>query len=209
MLFLSFLEGGFLMLYSSQKIFTFFVGLCLISSLSACGYNTLEQRDERVKMSWSQLQSVYQKRTDLIPNLVKVVQAYAAHERSVFVAVTEARAKASVHDAKLGNDEGKNSKFLESQKELSAGLSRLIVVAENYPQLKADQNFQHLQAELVQIENQIVAARNRYTREVMQYNNVVRSFPTSLTAKVFGHQVKNQLSVEDEGAIKRPPEIKL
>jgi LemA protein len=197
------------MLYSLQKIFTFFVGLCLISSLSACGYNTLEQRDERVKMSWSQLQSVYQKRTDLIPNLVKVVQAYAAHERSVFVAVTEARAKASVHDAKLGNDEGKNSKFLESQKELSAGLSRLIVVAENYPQLKADQNFQHLQAELVQIENQIVAARNRYTREVMQYNNVVRSFPTSLTAKVFGHQVKNQLSVEDEGAIKRPPEIKL
>lgn len=197
------------MLHSLQKIFAFFVGLCLISSLSACGYNTLEQRDERVKMSWSQLQSVYQKRADLIPNLVKVVQAYAAHERSVFVAVTEARAKASVHDAKLGNDEGKNSKFLESQKELSAGLSRLIVVAENYPQLKADQNFQHLQAELVQIENQIVAARNRYTREVMQYNNVVRSFPTSLTAKVFGHQVKNQLSVEDEGAIKRPPEIKL
>lgn len=180
-------------------------------ALSGCGYNTLQKRDEAVKAAWSQLLSVYQKRADLVPNLVNVVKGYAFHEKDVLVTVTEARA--SVGQVKLPDDPTKATeedlkRFSDKQAEFSSALSRLLVVAENYPQLKADQGFRDLQRQLTDIEGQAAAARNRYIREVRGYNVTVRSFPTNLTAMMFGHTVKPQLAVEDEAAIKKAPEVK-
>jgi LemA protein len=177
--------------------------------LSGCGYNKLQTQDEAVKASWSEVLSQYQRRADLIPNLVATVKGYAAQEEKVLVGVTEARAKVGTIQLtpELLNDEAAMRKFQEAQGTLSQALKSLIAVSENYPDLKSDQNFRELQAQLEGTENRITVARNRYIESVQAYNSTVRSFPTNLTAKMFNHKVKANFSVENEAAIARPPTV--
>jgi len=177
--------------------------------LSGCGYNTLQTQDEAVKAAWSEVLSQYQRRADLIPNLVATVKGYAAQEEKVLVGVTEARAKVGTIQLtpELLNDEAAMRKFQEAQGTLSQALKSLIAVSENYPDLKSDQNFRELQAQLEGTENRITVARNRYIESVQSYNGTVRSFPSNLTAKMFGHKVKANFSVENEAAISRPPTV--
>lgn len=178
-------------------------------ALSGCGYNTLQAQDEAANSAWSEVLNQYQRRADLVPNLVNVVKGYAAHEKDVLTEVTNARASVgSVKaDASLMNDEAALKKFQAAQGEMSSALSRLLVVAENYPQLKADQNFRDLQAQLEGTENRITVARNRYIQAVQAYNVTVRSFPSNLTAKVFGLEKRANFSVENEAAISKPPVV--
>jgi LemA protein len=176
-------------------------------ALSGCGYNTLQRRDEQVKEAWAQVLTNYQKRHDLVPNLVATVQGYASHEKEVLTRVTAARASVASPLPANATPEQMEA-FVAKQGELTSAMSRLLVVVENYPQLKADTNFLRLQEEIVKIENQLVASRNRYTREVRDYNTVVRSFPTNLTANLFGNSLKPQLEVEDEKAIRASPQVK-
>jgi LemA protein len=177
--------------------------------LSGCGYNKLQTQDEAVKASWSEVLSQYQRRADLIPNLVATVKGYAAQEEKVLVGVTEARAKVGTIQLtpELLNDEAAMRKFQEAQGTLTSALKSLIAVSENYPDLKSDQNFRELQAQLEGTENRITVARNRYIESVQAYNGTVRSFPTNLTAKLFKHAVKANFSVENEAAISRPPSV--
>ena len=177
--------------------------------LSGCGYNKLQTQDEAVKASWSEVLSQYQRRADLIPNLVATVKGYAAQEEKVLVGVTEARAKVGTIQLtpELLNDEAAMRKFQEAQGTLTSALKSLIAVSENYPDLKSDQNFRELQAQLEGTENRITVARNRYIESVQAYNGTVRSFPTNLTAKLFKHEVKANFSVENEAAISRPPSV--
>ncbi len=177
--------------------------------LSGCGYNTLQTQDEAVKAAWSEVLSQYQRRADLIPNLVATVKGYAAQDEKVLVGVTEARAKVGTIQLtpELLNDEAAMRKFQEAQGTLSQALKSLIAVSENYPDLKSDQNFRELQAQLEGTENRITVARNRYIESVQSYNGTVRSFPSNLTAKMFGHKVKANFSVENEAAISRPPTV--
>jgi LemA protein len=177
--------------------------------LSGCGYNTLQVTDEQIKSSWSEVINQYQRRADLVPNLVNVVKGYAAHEAEVLTKVTEARAKVGSMQAtpELINDQQAFAKFQASQGELSSALSRLMVVAENYPQLKADGLFRDLQAQLEGTENRITVARNRYIKAVEGYNVTVRSFPSNLTAMVFGYKVKPNFTMEDEKAISTAPKV--
>jgi LemA protein len=177
--------------------------------LSGCGYNTLQSTDEQIKASWSEVINQYQRRADLVPNLVNVVKGYAAHEEEVLTQVTEARAKVgSVQlTPELINDQQAFAKFQASQGQLSSALSRLMVVAENYPQLKADGLFRDLQAQLEGTENRITVARNRYIKAVEGYNVTVRSFPSNLTAKMFGFEVKPNFTVENEQAISTAPKV--
>jgi LemA protein len=177
--------------------------------LSGCGYNTLQTQDEAVKAAWSEVLSQYQRRADLIPNLVATVKGYAAQEEKVLLGVTEARAKVGTIQLtpELLNDEAAMRKFQEAQGTLSQALKSLIAVSENYPDLKSDQNFRELQAQLEGTENRITVARNRYIESVQSYNGTVRSFPSNLTAKMFGHKVKANFSVENEAAISRPPTV--
>jgi LemA protein len=183
------------------------VGAALL--LSGCGYNTLQTQDEGVKAAWSEVVNQYQRRADLIPNLVETVRGYAAQEERVLVGVTEARARVGTIQLtpELLNDEAAVKRFQEAQGQLTSALSRLIAVAENYPQLKSDQNFRELQAQLEGTENRIAVARNRYIAAVQAYNNTVRSFPTNLTAMMFKHKVKANFTVENEAAISRPPTV--
>ncbi|HEX6591525.1 MAG TPA: LemA family protein [Moraxellaceae bacterium] len=178
-------------------------------SLNGCGYNTLQQQDEAVTASWSEVVNQYQRRADLVPNLVNVVKGYAAHEKDVLIAVTNARASVGgiKADASLVNDEGAFKKFQAAQGEMTSALSRLLVVAENYPQLKADQNFRDLQTQLEGTENRITVARNRYIQSVQAYNSTVRSFPSNLTAKVFGLNTKPNFTVENEASISKAPTV--
>ena len=186
--------------------------LMLVASafiLSGCGYNTLQSQDEQVKAAWSEVVNQYQRRADLIPNLVNTVKGYAQQEKDVLIGVTEARAKATSIQATpelLANPQA-FQQFQRAQGELSGALSRLLVVAENYPQLKSDANFRDLQAQLEGTENRITVARNRYIKSVQEYNVTVRSFPTNLTAMVFGHDEKPQFTVENEKEISRPPTV--
>ena len=183
---------------------------CLIAVLlSGCGYNTLQQQDEQIKASWSEVVNQYQRRADLIPNLVNTVKGYAQQEKDVLIGVTEARAKATSIQAtpELLADPAAFARFQQAQGELSGALSRLLVVAENYPQLKSDANFRDLQAQLEGTENRITVARNRYIKAVQEYNVTVRSFPTNLTAMMFGHKDKPQFTVENEKEIARPPTV--
>jgi LemA protein len=177
--------------------------------LSGCGYNTLQQQDEQIKASWSEVLNQYQRRADLVPNLVNVVKGYAGHEREVLTQVTEARSRVGSVQAtpELLNDPQAFSRFQAAQGELSSALSRLMAVAENYPQLKADTLFRDLQAQLEGTENRITVARNRYIAAVQDYNVTVRSFPTNITARVFGMQVKPNFTVENEREISRPPAV--
>ena len=188
----------------------FWSSLILVASLlGGCGYNTLQAGDEQIKASWSEVVNQYQRRADLVPNLVNTVKGYASHEQQVLTQVTEARAKVGslqVTSAVL-NDPQSFARFQSAQGQLSGALSRLLVVSENYPQLKADTGFRDLQAQLEGTENRITVARNRYIKSVQEYNVSVRSFPTNLTAMVFGMQVKPNFSVENERAMSTAPAV--
>lgn len=183
--------------------------LLAVAGLSGCGYNAIQRQDETVKSQWAEVLNQYQRRADLVPNLVNTVKGYAQHEEKVFTEVTNARAKVgSVQlDADAASDPQKLQQFQAAQGELSSALSRLMVVSENYPQLKADGLFQNLQAQLEGTENRITVARNRYIQAVQAYNVLIRSFPSNLTAKVFGYQVKPNFSVENEKAISTAPTV--
>ncbi|RJG03861.1 LemA family protein [Noviherbaspirillum sedimenti] len=181
----------------------------LVSLLSACGYNDFQAKDEAVKSAWGEVVNQYQRRADLIPNLVNTVKGYASHERETLEAVTQARAKATsfqITPEVLNNPEAFN-KFQQVQGELSSALSRLMAVAENYPQLKADGLFRDLQSQLEGTENRITVARQRYIVAVQEYNILARSFPTNLTAMVFKYQVKPSFTVENEKAISTAPAV--
>ena len=180
--------------------------LFVAAPLSGCGYNTLQTQDEQIKAAWSEVLNQYQRRADLIPNLVATVKGYAAQEQEVLTRVTEARAKASQIQVDAG-DPASLAAFQAAQGELSGALSRLLVTVEAYPDLKSDQNFRDLQAQLEGTENRITVARNRYIQAVQDYNGTVRRFPTNLTAMVFGHEVKPSFTVENEAAISRPPAV--
>jgi LemA protein len=177
---------------------------------SGCGYNDLQTQDEAVKAAWSEVVNQYQRRADLIPNLVNTVKGYAAQEEKVLVGVTEARARATSIQLtpEALNDPEALQRFQAAQGELTSALKSLIAVSENYPQLKSDQNFRDLQAQLEGTENRITVARNRYIEAVQIYNGTVRKFPTNLTAMVFGHAVKPNFSVENEAEIAQPPEVR-
>ena len=181
-----------------------------VSLLSGCGYNQIQINDEAVNASWSEVLNQYKRRADLIPNLVSVVQGYAAHEKEVLTKVTEARATVAGLKAtpELVNDPEAFAKFQKAQSDLGGALSRLLVVSENYPQLKADANFRDLQAQVEGTENRITVARNRYIKTVQDYNVSVRTFPNNLTAMVIGAKPKANFAVEDEKAVSTPPTIK-
>jgi LemA protein len=177
--------------------------------LGGCGYNTLQSSDESIKASWAEVINQYQRRADLIPNLVNTVKGFAAQEKEVLLGVTEARAKVGTIQAtpELINDPQAFTRFQQAQGELSSALSRLMVVVERYPDLKSNQNFRDLQAQLEGTENRIAVARNRYIKAVQEYNVVVRSFPTNLTAMLFKFKEKPQFTVDDEKAISKPPTV--
>jgi len=192
-----------------KRMFATWVLLAATLALGGCGYNTLQSLDEQVKSGWAEVVNQYQRRADLVPNLVRVVEAFAKQERDVLLGVTNARAKVGTIQAtpELVNDPQALQRFQAAQGELSSALSRLLVVAENYPQLKSDANFRDLQAQLEGTENRIAVARNRYIKAVQEYNVVVRSFPTNLTAMMFGHKEKPQFTVENEKEISKPPKV--
>jgi len=186
-------------------------GLALLAAfaLSGCGYNNFQSLDEQVKANWSEVVNQYQRRADLVPNLVNSVKGFAQQEKDVLLGVTNARAKVGSIQAtpELVNDPQALSRFLQAQGELTSALSRLMVVAEAYPQLKSDANFRELQAQLEGTENRITVARNRFIRATQEFNVTVRSFPTNLTAMIFGIKEKPQFTVENEKEIARPPKV--
>ena len=183
--------------------------LMLTLSLSGCGYNTFQTSDEQVKASWAEVLNQYQRRADLVPNLVNVVKGYATHEKDVLTQVTEARARVGQIQAtpELLNDPAAFAKFQAAQRDMSASLGRLMVVSENYPQLKADGVFRDLQAQLEGTENRITVARKRYIDAVQIYNNTVRQFPSNLTAMVMGYKVKPNFTVDNEKEISKAPKV--
>ncbi|MGC3961957.1 MAG: LemA family protein [Rhodocyclaceae bacterium] len=188
---------------------TFAFLLLLVTMLSGCGYNQIQANDEAVKSSWAEVLNQYKRRADLVPNLVNVVKGYADHEKEVLTQVTEARAKVGSMQVtpEVLNDPAAFARFQQAQGELSSALSRLMVVTENYPNLKADASFRDLQAQLEGTENRITVARNRYIKAVESYNVYVRSFPNNLTAKMFGYDVKPSFTVENEKAISDAPTV--
>ncbi len=185
------------------------LALAAATLLSGCGYNTIQSQDEEVKAAWSEVVNQYQRRADLVPNLVNTVKGFAEQEKEILLGVTEARSKVGSIQAtpELVNDPAALDKFIKAQGEMTSALSRLLVVAENYPQLKSDQNFRDLQAQLEGTENRITVARNRYIKSVQTYNTTVRQFPVNLTAMVFGYKEKANFSVENEAAIAKPPTV--
>ena len=189
--------------------FTALFALLATVLLSSCGYNTLQAQDEAIKAGWAEVLNQYQRRSDLVPNLVNTVKGYAAHEKEVLIQVTEARAKVgSIQmNADSANDPAALKRFGEAQGALSSSLSRLLLVTENYPQLKSDALFRDLQAQLEGTENRITVARNRYIQAVQSYNTTVRSFPSNLTAMATGLQVKPSFTVENEKAVSTAPTV--
>lgn len=183
--------------------------LPFILLLHGCGYNTLQSGDEQIKASWSEVINQYQRRADLVPNLVKTVRAYASHEQQVLTQVAEARSRVGSLQVtpEVLNDPAAFAKFQAAQGQLTSALSRLLAVSENYPQLKADAGFRDLQAQLEGTENRIAVARQRYIKSVQDYNITVRSFPTNLTAMIFGMQVKPNFAVDNEKAISNAPSV--
>ena len=178
-------------------------------SLSGCGYNNLQSQDEQVTASWSEVVNQYQRRTDLVPNLVEVVKQYAAQEKDVFTEVAAARSRAGSLNItpEVLNDPQAMERYAEAQAQMGGALSRLMAVSERYPELKSDALFQDLQAQLEGTENRIAVARNRYIQEVQGYNTTVRQFPTNITAKVFGMQTKPNFTVANEEAISTAPKV--
>lgn len=191
------------------RIVPVLVIVCISMLLSGCGYNALTSGDEQIKASWAEVLNQYQRRADLIPNLVKTVEGFAKQERDVLVKVTEARSRVGSIQAtpEMVNDPQALQQFQAAQGELSSALSRLLVTVERYPELKSDANFRDLQAQLEGTENRITVARNRYIDTVRQYNTLARSFPTNITAMLFGFEVKPSFTVENEAEIARPPEV--
>jgi LemA protein len=181
--------------------------LCL--GLSGCGYNTIQTQDEGIKAAWSEVVNQYQRRADLIPNLVNTVKGYAAQEQAVFIGVAEARSRATSIQLtpEMLNDPEALKKFQAAQGELTNALKSLIAVSERYPDLKSDQNFRDLQAQLEGTENRIAVARNRYIETVQTYNGTIRRFPVNLTAMMFGYHVKPNFTVENEAEISKPPAV--
>jgi LemA protein len=192
-----------------KRFFALAALLAATLGLSGCGYNTLQQTDEAIKAAWSEVLNQYQRRADLVPNLVATVKGFAAQEEKILLGVTEARAKVGTIQAtpELVNDPQAFQRFAAAQRDLGGALSRLIAIAENYPQLKSDANFRDLQAQLEGTENRIAVARQRYIRAVQEYNVTVRSFPSNLTAMVFGFKEKAQFAVENEKALAQPPKV--
>ena len=191
-----------------RKLLMALAALAMLS-LAGCGYNTLQVNDQQIKSSWAEVVNQYQRRADLIPNLVNTVKGFAAQEKAILLGVTEARAKVGSIQAtpELINDPAAFAKFQAAQGEVSSALSRLLVVSENYPQLKSDANFRELQAQLEGTENRITAARNAYIKAVQEYNVTVRSFPSNLTAMAFGYKEKPNFTVENEKEIAKPPKV--
>ncbi|HUL92432.1 MAG TPA: LemA family protein [Burkholderiales bacterium] len=191
-----------------RKLWTAFL-ILVATTLTGCGYNDIQRSDEQVKSAWSEVLNQYQRRADLIPNLVNTVKGFAAQEQQVLTQVTEARSRVGSIQAtpELLNDPAAFRRFQEAQGAMSSALSRLLVVAENYPQLKSDANFRDLQAQLEGTENRITVARNRYIKAVQEYNVLIRQFPVNLTAMMFSYQVKPNFAVEDEKAIAKPPTV--
>jgi len=191
-----------------KKTFTAII-LMLALGLGGCGYNTIQTQDEAVKASWSEVVNQYQRRADLIPNLVNTVKGFAAQEERVLVGVTEARARATSIQVtpELVNNPAALQKYQAAQGELTQALKSLLMVTENYPQLKSDQNFRDLQAQLEGTENRITVARNRYIAAVQAYNGTIRKFPSNLTAMVFSYEVKPNFTVENEAAISQAPTV--
>ncbi len=192
-----------------MRLLLLFLMILSALALNGCGYNTLQSTDEQIKASWAEVLNQYQRRADLVPNLVNTVKGFAAQEQTVLLGVTNARAKVGSIQAtpELVNDEQAFAKFQQAQSELTSALSRLLVVTENYPQLKSDANFRELQAQLEGTENRITVARNRYIKAVQEYNLVVRSFPSNLTAMMFGYKQKPSFTVENEKEISKPPTV--
>ena len=177
--------------------------------LHGCGYNTMQAQDEQIKAGWAEVLNQYQRRADLIPNLVNVVKGYAEHEKEVLTKVADARSQAGAIKAtpELLNNPAAFTQFMQAQSQMSSALSRLLAVAENYPNLKADGAFRDLQAQLEGTENRITVARNRYIKAVQDYNTTVRSFPSNLTAMALGYQTKPSFEVQDEKALATPPTV--
>lgn len=174
-----------------------------------CGYNQIQSNDEEVKAAWSEVLNQYQRRADLVPNLVKVVERFAKQEKEVFQGIADARSRVGSIQAtpELLNDEAAFQRFIQAQGQMQGALSRLLAVAENYPQLKSDRLFSDLQAQLEGTENRITVARGRYIKSVQEYNVLIRQFPTNLTARVFGYTTKPNFTVENEQQISKPPEV--
>lgn len=191
-----------------RKLFILFATAATLS-LSGCGYNTMQTQDEGVKAKWSEVINQYQRRADLIPNLVKTAEAEAGFEKNVLTEVTAARASVAGIKAtpELVNDPAAFQKFIDAQNQLQGSLSRLMVVAENYPSLKANQAFQNVQAELAGTENRIAVARNNYIKSVQEYNTTLRTFPNNLTAKVMGYAPKANYTVANEAEVSKAPEV--
>jgi LemA protein len=180
--------------------------MVIAALLSGCGYNQIQQKDEGVKAAWSQVLNVYKRRADLVPNLVATVKGYASHEERVFTEVTNARAKVGSININA-DDPASLAQFQQAQGELQSAIGRLLVVSENYPQLKADQNFLQLQAQLEGTENRITVERQRYIQAVQDYNTYIRQFPVNLTAMMFGYKPKPNFTVENEAQIQQPPTV--
>ncbi|CAH0348783.1 LemA family protein [Aquabacterium sp. CECT 9606] len=194
---------------SKQRWLSALATATIVVSLSGCGYNEFQTLDEQSKSAWSEVLNQYQRRADLIPNIVSTVKGEASFEQDTLTKVVEARAKATSIQAtpELVNDPAAFQKFQAAQGELSSALSRLLVVTENYPNLKANQGFQDLRVQLEGTENRITVARNRYIKTVQDYNIKVRSFPTNLTAKVFSYDPKPNFTVQNEAQISSPPVV--
>lgn len=192
-----------------KKWFGLLIGIVFLTQLGGCGYNQFQTKDEAIKAAWSEVVNQYQRRADLVPNLVNTVKGYAAHEQDTLEAVTRARAAATSFQItpEVLNDPQAFQKFQQVQGELSSALSRLMAVSENYPQLKADSLFRDLQSQLEGTENRITVARQRYIVAVQEYNVLARSFPTNLTAKMFGYAVKPSFTVDNEKAISTAPSV--
>jgi len=191
-----------------KKIAVFLLAVATLA-LGGCGYNDMQRSDEQVKAAWAEVVNQYQRRADLIPNLVNTVKGFAQQEQTVLIGVTEARAKATSIQAtpELVDNPQAFQQFVQAQREVTGALSRLLAVAENYPQLKSDQNFRELQAQLEGTENRIAVARQRFIKANEGYNVLIRQFPNNLTAMMFGYKPKAQFTVEDEKAISKPPAV--
>jgi LemA protein len=192
-----------------RTFWTKLLPLIMLLSLSSCGYNQFQSLDEEAKASWSEVLNQYQRRADLVPNLVETVKGYAEHEKEVLTDVANARSKVGSMQVtpELLNDPEAFAKFQAAQGQLTGALSRLMAVAENYPNLKADQGFRDLQAQLEGTENRVTVARNRYIETIKDYNIAVRSFPNNLTAMMFGYKAKPTFTVENEKAISSAPKV--
>jgi LemA protein len=192
-----------------MNIATRIVILAVVLLLSACGYNDIQKYDEQTKADWSEVINQYQRRADLVPNLVATVKGYAQQEKDILIRVTEARSRVGSIQVtpELASNPEKLKQFQDAQGELGSALSRLMVVTENYPNLKSDQSFRDLQAQLEGTENRITVARNRYIQSVQAYNTFVRQFPQNFTASMYGYKVKPNFTVANEAAIAAPPTV--